>query len=68
MTDVHGSIWGGGTHVPQHMSHAHTGSLPVIALIPESGNPHTHLNCMGEIEEGWASQWLVCPGTSLHTH
>lgn len=55
MTDVHGSIWGGGTHVPQHMSHAHTRSLPVIALSPESGTPHTHLNCMGEIEEGWAS-------------
>lgn len=42
MIDVHGSIWGGGTHVPQHMSHTHTRSLPVIALIPESGNPpHT---------------------------
>lgn len=41
MTGALGSIWGGGTHVPQHMSHAHTRSLPVIALIPESGNP-TH--------------------------
>lgn len=37
MTDVHSSIWGGGMHVPQHMYHAHTRSLPVIALIPKSG-------------------------------
>ncbi|EGW04295.1 hypothetical protein I79_010203 [Cricetulus griseus] len=46
-----------GTRVPQPMCQAHTGSLPVIALIQESGRPHmshAHLNCWGDTQESWA--------------